>query len=57
MEGRRAEGGVVFAGEVDLGAEGGGIYKWTGRADGQRFTGQYTSRLYNGTFSMDKVRE
>lgn len=46
---------VVFGGDVDLGAASGGVFKWTGEADGEKFTGKYSSTLYGGTFEMKRA--
>lgn len=57
LTGRRDRNRVVFGGDVDLGAASGGVFNWTGEADGRKFNGRYTSLYYKGTFSMDRVTE
>lgn len=45
----------TFSGEEDLGMLKGGIYKYTGRSDGQEFVCDYDSRYDKGTFRMKRV--
>ncbi len=53
--GKREGDKVAFGGDVDLGATSGGVFHWSGQADGEKFTGQYASKFYTGTFEMKRV--
>lgn len=55
LTGRRDRNRVVFGGDVDLGAASGGVFTWTGDADGKEFNGTYTSLYYKGTFKLHRV--
>lgn len=57
LRGERAGEKVAFGGEVDLGAANGGVYQWTGEADGKVFAGKYTSKMFGGTFEMKRSSE
>lgn len=57
LMGKREGDKVVFGGDVDLGAASGGVFTWTGEADGTKFNGKYSSKLYGGHFEMDRVVE
>lgn len=52
MEGRAVGGVVMFKGTTDLGAAGGGVYDWIGRANDGEFVGFYTSSPYVGQFRL-----
>ena len=55
MDGRREGDEVVFAGDVDLGEEDGGVYSWSGSMAGDRFDGQYATKEGKaGTFQMTR---
>ncbi len=53
--GKRDGKKVVFGGDVDLGAASGGVFTWTGDADGEKFNGVYKSKFYGGHFEMKRV--
>lgn len=52
LRGRREGARVVFGGEVDLGRAGGGVYEWTGEADGQVFQGAFSHPAGDGRFEL-----
>mgnify|MGYP001358705057 CR=1 FL=1 len=55
MHGRQKGDKVVFAGDVDLGEEDGGVYTWTGHMAGDQFVGQYATKDGKaGTFEMTR---
>jgi hypothetical protein len=46
MDGRQVGGAVLLEGATDLGAQGGGIFDWVGRATDDEFVGFFTSSRY-----------
>lgn len=57
ITGKKDGDAVLFEGAVDLGADHGGVYQWTGAARGDTFTGEYSSEKAEGAFRMSKVVE
>ena len=57
VPGRRVDDRVEFAVTVDLGADYGGEYHWSGVVVSEDFDGVYTNAHYNGTFHMAKATD
>ena len=56
LVGKKEGDRVVFKGEVDLGKENGGKYRWTGHIAGDRFVGRYeTEAGKRGQFQLRRV--
>jgi hypothetical protein len=53
---RQPDGTVRFEGEEDLGPLAGGVYHYTGTADGQTFTVTYKAPKDHGRFEMTRPR-
>jgi hypothetical protein len=56
MEGRQIGKVVMFKGTTDLGAKGGGVFDWIGRANEKEFVGFFTSGFYTGVFSLTRTK-
>ena len=56
LTGKPEDGKVVFGGNVDLGKEDGGVFKWTGRATKDEFSGEYEGGGDTGTFKMARAK-
>jgi hypothetical protein len=52
MAGRKEGDTVTFEGEVDLGPQDGGTYRWRGSVTPSEFRGSYSSEHDNGSFTM-----
>ncbi len=57
MEGRQVGKAVMFKGTTDLGANGGGVFDWIGRANDKEFVGFFTSSSYTGTFNLARPKK
>jgi hypothetical protein len=57
MQGRLADGAVLFKGAIDLGESNGGVFDWLGRADDVQFVGYYSSAHYTGVFSLKRAHD
>lgn len=56
LEGKPGDGAVLFGGKVDLGANDGGVFTWTGKATATEFTGKYEGGGDTGVFKMARVK-
>ena len=55
MKGHTEGTSVLFEDEADLGEGDGGVYKWTGKIEGESFNGNYVSTTgKKGSFSMTR---
>lgn len=52
LRGRPTESGILFGGDIDLGPASGGVYQWTGEADGRVFQGTYERASEHGRFEL-----
>ena len=55
LKGKPAGDKVLFGGEVDLGKDDGGVFKWSGEATANEFAGKYEGGGDTGTFSMRRA--
>lgn len=55
MQGETKNNAVMFEGRVDLGADQGGVFQWTGEVREGTFEGRYTSKKDRGRFEMKRV--
>ena len=56
MAGETKGASVTFSGAVDLGADQGGVFEWTGEVREGAFHGKYTSKKDRGRFDMKHVQ-
>jgi hypothetical protein len=56
MKGQAKQDAVMFDGRVDLGAQQGGVFEWTGQVRDGNFHGRYTSKEDRGRFDMNRVQ-
>lgn len=56
LEGQPTESGILFGGDIDLGPASGGVYQWTGEADGWVFQGTYERASERGRFELRRVQ-